>query len=273
MGRSKIKVLAVGVGRKNFVILQALIEDAFPSVAVIAAQSGKEGLDLAAKENPDVILLDIMLHEMDGFTLCAQFKADKTLRDIPVVFVIGKKGGKENRIKALESGADAFLSKPFDESELTAHLRAMLKVNTANIRLHSEKQSTVRMVKKKTANLKDVKEELQREQTILEAIFDSIPGYLYVYDYSGKLIKWNKQYETMTGYSAEELSHMTFEDWFGQEDLGRVKAAVRNVFEKGYGEVEAQLILKNEKKMMIRANGVLLMINGQIGRASCRERV
>ncbi len=106
-------------------------------------------------------------------------------------------------------------------------------------------------------------EAVKREQTFIESIFDSIPGYIYVYDESGKLIKWNKKHESMTGYSAEEMSQMTLEKWFSQEDIGKVIAAVHDVFEKGYGEVVAPLILKNGEKMMVRSSGAPLTLNGQ----------
>lgn len=115
---------------------------------------------------------------------------------------------------------------------------------------------------RKTLELMELYEALKREQALIESIFDSIPGYLYVYDESGRLIKWNKKHETMTGYSTEELSHMTLEKWFSQEDFVKVTAAVNQVFEKGYGEVEAPLILKNGEKMMIRSSGAPFMLDG-----------
>jgi len=105
-------------------------------------------------------------------------------------------------------------------------------------------------------------EAVKREQALIQSIFDSIPGYLYVYDESGRLIKWNKKHETMTGFTAEELSGMTLEKWFDQEDIIKVNATVNDVFEKGYGEVEASMILKNGDKMMVRSSGAPLILDG-----------
>ena len=105
-------------------------------------------------------------------------------------------------------------------------------------------------------------ETVKREQTLIQSIFDSIPGYLYVYDESGKLIKWNKKHETMTGFTADELAGMTLEKWFDQEDMLKVNSAVNDVFEKGYGEVEASLILKNGDKMITRSSGAPLILDG-----------
>jgi diguanylate cyclase (GGDEF)-like protein/PAS domain S-box-containing protein len=269
MGNREIKILAVDDNRDNLVTFRALIMDAFSEAKVLTALNGKQGYDLAAAEDPDVILLDIIMPGMDGFEVCTRLKADKNLRDIPVVFVTALKGDKENRVKALECGAEAFLSKPIDEIELTAQLRAMLKIRAANIQKRDEQKLLASLVEEKTRELKDsnkkalqLLEDLKTEQALIEAIFDSIPGYLYVYDESGKLIKWNKKHEEMTGFSAEELSRMTLENWFDQEDILKVHSAVRDVFENGYGEVVAKLILKNGEKLLTRSSGVPLVLDG-----------
>ena len=104
-------------------------------------------------------------------------------------------------------------------------------------------------------------EAVKREQTLIQSIFDSIPGYLYVYDESRRLIKWNKKHETMTGFTAEELDDMTLEKWFDQEDILKINAAVNDVFEKGYVEAEASLILKNGEKMMTRCSGAPFILD------------
>jgi PAS domain S-box-containing protein len=105
---------------------------------------------------------------------------------------------------------------------------------------------------------------LLREKNFIEALLESVPGYLYVYDDQGNLIRWNKKHETMTGYSAEELSHMNMSDWFEGEDAQRVAAAVDEVFRTGYGEVEANLKIKGGGKLLIRSNGVKLTIDDKI---------
>ncbi|MBN2861044.1 MAG: PAS domain S-box protein [Sphaerochaetaceae bacterium] len=270
MGSKTIKILAIDDNRDNLVTLRALIHEAFPSAHIFTAQDGRKGFELTIRENPDVIFLDIIMPGMDGYEVCRKLKADQELRDIPVVFLTALRGDKESRIKALESGAEAFLSKPVDEVELTAQLRAMLKIRTSNLQKRDEKKRLTEMVEEKTRKLRlsnskalQLLESVKREQSLIRAIFDSIPGYLYVYDENGTIIRWNRQHETMTGYTQEELSNMTLDQWFDQEDLIRVKATVRDVFEKGYGEVEAHLILKDGSRMLTRSSGVPLEWNGR----------
>jgi len=265
-----VKVLTVDDNPDNLTILNALILEAFPSAVVLSALNGQKALQSAAQNEPDIILLDIIMPGMDGYEVCRRLKADETLCEIPVVFVTAIRSNKESRIRALESGAEAFLTKPIDEIELTAQIRAMLKIRAANIQKYDEKQMLAALVEDKTRELQAANAELlktveavKREQALIEAIFDSIPGYLYVYSENGKLIKWNKKHESMTGFSTEELTRMSLDKWFDPEDLLKVNAAVREVFEKGYGEVEAWLTLKNGGKMLTRSSGVPLVLNGQ----------
>lgn len=111
--------------------------------------------------------------------------------------------------------------------------------------------------------LKRTEAVLHREKVFVEALLESIPGYLYVYDEAGRLIRWNKKHEEMTGYSAEELSHMTLDKWFEGEDYIRVAETVDKVFKTGSGEVEAHLIVKGGGKLHVLSNGVRLILDGK----------
>lgn len=104
---------------------------------------------------------------------------------------------------------------------------------------------------------------LVQEMNFIEALFESIPGYLYVYNEAGKLIRWNKKHEEMTGYSADELSEMTIADWFDQETFIRVSAAVDNVYHIGHGEGEAQVLVKGGGKLHSKLNGIPLIYDGK----------
>ncbi len=110
---------------------------------------------------------------------------------------------------------------------------------------------------------KQAEEALAQEKLFIEALLESLPGYLYVYDDQGNLIRWNKKHETMTGYSAEELSRMNISKWFEGDDAIRVAASIEEVMAKGYGEVEANLLIKGGGKLLVHSNGVRLNLNGK----------
>jgi len=155
MESKKIKILAIDDNQDNLITIKALVLEAFNDALVFTALSGEKGLELATVEDPDVILLDIVMPGMDGFEVCEKLKADKKLGDIPVVFVTAIKGDQEGRIRGLEVGAEAFLSKPIDEIELTAQIRAMAKIKSANVERHNEKEHLAALVIEKTRELKE----------------------------------------------------------------------------------------------------------------------
>jgi signal transduction histidine kinase len=92
---------------------------------VFVARNGKEALALLSKSRPTIVISDIVMPGMDGYELCRQMKADENLRGIPVILLTSLSDSKDV-IKALESGADNFLTKPYDEKYLFSRLQYFL---------------------------------------------------------------------------------------------------------------------------------------------------
>jgi len=154
MGDNLLKILAIDDNPDNLISFQALIKDAFHDAVFLSALNGKEGIILALAEDPDMIFLDIVMPDMDGFEVCKKLKADARLSNIPVVFTTALKKDKENRIRGLEAGAEGFLSKPIDEIELYAQIRSMAKIKAANMQKHKEKEQLKLLVEEQTSELR-----------------------------------------------------------------------------------------------------------------------
>jgi len=157
----QLKLLVIDDNQDNIVMLKAMINNAFPDAKVLMALDGQKGLEIAAIEDPDIVFLDIIMPEMDGFEVCRKLKSKTDLSDIPVVFVTTSRGDKENRILALECGAEGFLYKPIDEYELISQMRAMTKIKNANVQKRNEKIRLSVLVREKTREL-----EVAHEKTI-----------------------------------------------------------------------------------------------------------
>ena len=153
MESKEIKILAIDDNKDNLISLKAVITDEFSDAITFTALNGTKGIELAARENPDVILLDIVMTDMDGYEVCKKLKEDDLLSDIPVVFITAIKLDRESRIRALECGAEGFLSKPIDESELVAQIRAMVKIRNSNMDKRFEKERLEDLVQKQTREL------------------------------------------------------------------------------------------------------------------------
>lgn len=98
---------------------------------VFEAESGTAALSRIAESNPDLILLDVMMPGMDGYEVCRRLKQDEQTRLIPVVFVTAL-NDRRARLRGIEAGGDDFLSKPFDQLELSARVKSLVRQKRLN---------------------------------------------------------------------------------------------------------------------------------------------
>ena len=122
---------------------------------MITSDSGTEGIKKAEAEQPDAILLDIKMPEMDGYEVCRHLKSNEKTKHIPIVMLTAIKTDGESRVKGLDLGADAFLSKPINETELAAQVKVMLRIKKAEDQLRKEKTLLEDTVREKTKFLEE----------------------------------------------------------------------------------------------------------------------
>lgn len=126
------KILVVDDDLRNAELLEAYLTT-MANYEVLIALDGVEALECVKAESPDLVLLDIMMPRMDGYQVCARLKEDQSTQFIPIVMVTALYGTEE-RIKALEAGADDFVSKPFNIYELLARVKSLMRIK----HLHDE---------------------------------------------------------------------------------------------------------------------------------------
>ncbi|MHB8067740.1 MAG: response regulator [Desulfobaccales bacterium] len=134
MMNQKPRILLVDDEPMNVALLEAVLVSR--GYEVTPATNGIEALDLIHKDNIDLVLLDIMMPEMDGFEVCRRIKDDERLRDIPIILLTALHS-KQDRIKGIEAGAEDFISKPFDQGEVIARIKMLLKLREMNESLRS----------------------------------------------------------------------------------------------------------------------------------------
>jgi response regulator RpfG family c-di-GMP phosphodiesterase len=111
---------------------------------VITATNGKEALHVVESLGVDLVLLDIVMPEMDGFEVCRRIKEDDGVRNIPVIMITASHG-KEDRLRGIEAGAEDFISKPFDRDEVLARIKMLLKVKELGDKLKSAYHNIARL--------------------------------------------------------------------------------------------------------------------------------
>ena len=181
-GENRImKILAIDDNQDNLTSLRAVVMDQLPGVIILTAITGAQGIAMARSEDPDVILLDIVMPDMDGYAVCQKLKEDNNLHMIPVLFLTALRTDRDSRVKALEVGADGFLSKPFDEIELTAQILAMVKIKAAALAQRHAKDRLADLVNERTMALQqshhsmlNLLEDLQTENKARELVVQAL---------------------------------------------------------------------------------------------------
>ncbi len=155
--KGKPKILIVDDEERNRRLMEAILLPL--GYEVILARDGEEALAKVRETPPDVILLDIMMPKMDGFEVVRQLKKKET-KTIPVVMVTALRE-VEDRIKALAAGADDFLTKPVDQTELRARVNSLLKVKAYNDHMRNYQEELEAEVAQRTEQLRQALEEVK----------------------------------------------------------------------------------------------------------------
>lgn len=121
------RILVVDDLLPNVKLLEAKLKNEFYRVST--AQSGKEALEKISKEPPDVVLLDIMMPDMDGFETCRRIKSNPVSASIPVIMVTAL-SDVQDRVHGLNAGADDFLTKPINDLALFARIRSLVRLKS-----------------------------------------------------------------------------------------------------------------------------------------------
>lgn len=124
---------------------------------VIEADNGISALSLVVQSDPDLILLDVMMPGMDGFEVCRRLKQDEQTRLIPIIFITAL-DDRRGRLKSIEAGGDDFLTKPFDQLELSARVKSLVRQKRLNEDLDHAEQvlfSIARTVESRDPNTGD----------------------------------------------------------------------------------------------------------------------
>ncbi len=147
------------------------------------AHNGREALELAREERPDLVLLDIMMPEMDGLAVCREMKQDPTFRDVRILMLTAR-SGREDVVQALEAGASDYVTKPFFIDELVARIRTNLEVK----RYHDDLAAMVRITQAVSSSLDidkvlytivcELAEVVKSDRASLIKIIDDDSGYV-----------------------------------------------------------------------------------------------
>jgi len=233
--------------------------------SVCMAGDGKQALAAALENKPAMLITDVVMPEMDGYTLCRKIKSSKALQDIPVVLLTSL-SRPQDILKGLECGADSFIRKPYDDKYLALRVEYIL-ANQAlrqterlqvGVQLQfggqahfitAEKQqildlliSTYEGAVQINEELETKQRELARERDLLHTLMDNVPDFIYFKDTAGRFTTINRALARALGISKPEdaLGETDF-DYFAEAYAQRTLADEQNVLRTGQplvGKVE-----------------------------------
>lgn len=151
----KSKVLIVDDEEVNIRLIEAYLNEKYE---IITAQSGKEALNKISQDEPDIVLLDIMMPQISGYDVCKSIKEKDATRFIPVVMITAL-SGLEAKIKAIEIGADDYLTKPINRIELFTRIKSLLKKKYYQDELVHDKK----IIEKQNETLRQEHDELEQK--------------------------------------------------------------------------------------------------------------
>ncbi|MBI4494553.1 MAG: response regulator [Chloroflexi bacterium] len=129
------RVLIVDDNRLNVRILEALLKPR--GYLTVSAGSGEAALEQVGQVQPDLILLDIVMPGIDGHEVCRRLREDPASRFLPVVMITAS--GEEEKLESIEAGADDFITKPFNQAELLARVKSLLRVKDYHDTIEAQK--------------------------------------------------------------------------------------------------------------------------------------
>lgn len=221
-----MRILAIDDHADNLVSIEALLRSCLPGCETETARSGPEGIERARIFQPDTILLDVRMPGMDGFETCRALKGDPATRHIPVIFLTAQQGDSQSRAHGLEIGGDAFLTKPVEPAELTAQVRAMVRIKRAEDSLRADKATLEKSVEERSGAL------LESEKT-LRSMIDAISEAVFLMDREGTLLVVNETFAAWVGRRVGECTGRSVFGLVPQDVASRRRTWVEEILRTG----------------------------------------
>ncbi len=211
------QVLLVDDNPNNLKLLTKILSES--GYTIKASTSGKFALKAVGTTPPDLILLDIMMPEMDGYEVCRQLKSNPDTADIPVIF-ISALSDTQDKLKAFAAGGVDYVSKPFQEAEVLARVNTHLTLRKMSEKLEGLVEYRTTQLTVKTEELQEevderklVSQKLWKSEQNYREIFNATDEAIFIHDSStGAILEVNQATLKMFGHSQDKILHLRVED-------------------------------------------------------------
>ncbi|MDX2441272.1 MAG: EAL domain-containing protein [Desulfobacterales bacterium] len=251
--------------------INVLTEILMSDYTLACATSGKDALKLVEHSVPDLILLDIMMPEMDGYEVCRQLKSNDVSKDIPIVFLTAKTE-EEEEVKGLAYGAVDYISKPFSPVILKHKIRIHMELKLHRDNLEDiirdrtdEISKSHHKLRQETLERLQVQEELIEQRAYFSQLFENSPQAILIIETGGKIVEINKGFEKIFGYPAKELKGKDNTNCIVPENMiEENETFFKNILSGKTICKETYRLNKNKELIPVVFLGYPAVVNGQI---------
>jgi len=156
------RILVVDDVRENVRLLEAVLEA--HGYEVVSATDGEAALELVVSAEPDLVLLDVQMPQLDGYAVCSRLRAQDETAVLPVIMLTASEGSEKTR--AIEAGADDFIPKPFNRDELLTRIRSLLRIKRYHDTIRSQAAELLELNRTLEERVQTQLEQLERLQRL-----------------------------------------------------------------------------------------------------------
>ncbi|MCP4155499.1 MAG: response regulator [bacterium] len=220
----------------NLYVTSQLIGQYQPQIEIKTTTDPAIGLKMAAEFQPDCILMDFQMPGIDGITMCKRLKTNPDTEHIPVIIITADHVSATGRAKGLEAGADDFLSRPFENIELLAKIKVMLRIKRTEDRLRKLNRNLEK-------NLREKLDALMESEQRFAAFMDYIPAGVFIKDQHHRIVYLNRYMTDM--FDAEDWIGKLAKQRFPEKIAMGMMADDKKIMEQDNLEIEEKIPDKN----------------------------
>jgi len=241
---NKTQILIVDDTPDNIEALEIVIKAYISDYNVFTANNGIEALEIATQTPLDIIILDVRMPEMDGYELCIRLKDHDFTKNVPILMVSALMTHGVHRAQGFDSGADGYLCKPFDNAELIANIRGLVRLKHSEDALREQSRNLEAELEKRTGTLR-------KSEQHWHGLFEASPDAIFIEDTDGNVLEANP--------AACALHDMTHKELIGKNVIDLVppeqRERVAEIFPRWISETlqtyEGVSYTKDHKKIPV----------------------
>jgi len=250
------KIIVIDDSRDNLITLKALLSRYFPDADIITLTTAYECVSIAKQEKPDLFIIDYIMPDIDGLEACRLLKSDEETVSIPLILLTAEDTTSVKRASGIESGADAFLTKPIDEIEMAAQVKAMLRIKKSEDMLKSKNRQLEKILAERTKTL-------SMTENNYKLLFNSIIDIVVIHDLEGIVLEINRSGLEYLGLKEKNVVGSSVLNLFNYHELPDIASSIMSDSKKDGRRIETSIKNAHGEVVPVEVSSRLVEYNNE----------